>query len=594
MKNKKIKIKPARVKTTFVIFLLVFLLLSIQLFRRMILQGEFLGDKAEQQFLNQAKISPKRGSILDRNGRELAVSADVYKVSLDLVAMQEYCEKYKKTKKQISEEISEALNIDNDKVLSMLDKTDNNGRLLRGMTLERKVEKDKIDKLKEVRKTKKYNFMIIENDSTRLYPNNNFLAHSLGIVDLEGEGVFGLEKYYDKELMGIAGIRIAELDKNSSELPYEDVVYTEAINGKDIILTVDENIQYIAETIADKALKDTKAKGVTIIVTNPKDGEVLAMVNKPDFNLNDPRMGIVDNETLQRLWRNKAVNDVFEPGSTFKITTISAALEEKVTFLNDDFYCKGFTIVNGTKVKCWQEKGHGEEKLIDILENSCNPGFIELGRRLGQERLNKYIYDFGFGKPVGIDLTGEAAGIIKPTDKMTDLDLATISLGQTDAASPIQILGALNTIMNNGIYSTPHLMKEVVGVDKNGGTSVSKPYEEKSQRQVISKTTANEVAKMLEETVSKGSGKQAYIEGFGIAGKTGTAEKANIGGKGYVKEKFIASFIGAAPYDNPKVSVFISIDEPEGEHMGGVVASPVARELFQQIFNQMAISPLKD
>ncbi|MBU3196870.1 penicillin-binding transpeptidase domain-containing protein [Clostridium algidicarnis] len=594
MKNKKIKIKPVRVKATFIIFLIVFLLLSIQLFRRMVLQGEFLGNKAEQQFLNEAKISPKRGSILDRNGRELAVSADVYKVNLDLLAMQEYCVRYNETKEQVSEEISGALGMDNDKVLSMLDKTDNNGRLLRGMTLERKIEKDKIDKLKEVRKAKKYNFMIIENDSTRLYPNNNFLAHALGIVDLEGEGVFGLEKYYDKELMGVAGIRIAELDKNASELPYEDVVYTEAINGKDVILSVDESIQYIAQTVADKALKDTKAKGVTIIVTNPKNGEVLAMVNKPDFDLNNPRMGIVDNEKLQQLWRNKAVNDVFEPGSTFKITTISAALEEKVTSLNDDFYCKGFTVVNGTKVNCWKPEGHGSEKLIDILENSCNPGFMELGRRLGQERLNKYIYDFGFGKPAGIDLTGEAAGIIKPTDQMTDLDLAIISFGQTDAASPIQILAALNTIMNGGVYSTPHLMKEVVGVDKNGGTSVSKPYEEKNQRQVISKDTANTVAKMLEETVSKGSGKQAYVEGLGIAGKTGTAQKANIGGKGYVEGKFISSFIGAAPYDNPKVSVFVSIDEPEGEHFGGIIASPVAKELFQQIFNQMGINPLKE
>ncbi|SUY48285.1 stage V sporulation protein D [Clostridium putrefaciens] len=593
MRNKKIKIKPIRIKATFIIYLLVFLLLSVQLFRRMVIQGEFLGNKAERQFINEAKISPKRGSILDRNGRELAVSADVYKVNLDLLAMQEYCVRYKRTKEEVSEEISEALSIDNNKVISMLDKTDNNGRLLRGMTLERKIEKDKIDKLREIRKTKRYNFMIIENDSTRLYPNNNFLAHALGIVDLEGEGVFGLEKYYDKELMGLSGIRIAELDKNASELPYEDVVYTEAVNGKDVILTIDENIQYIAQTIADKALKDTKAKGVTIIVTNPRNGEVLAMVNKPDFNLNDPRMGIVDNERLQQLWRNKAVNDVFEPGSTFKITTISAALEEKVTFVNDDFYCNGFTIVNGTKLKCWKETGHGAEKLIDILENSCNPGFIELGRRIGQERLNKYIYDFGFGKPSGIDLTGEASGIIKPTDQMTDLDLATISFGQTDAASPIQILAALNTIMNDGIYSTPHLMKEIVGADKNGGITVSKPYEEKNQRQVISKVTSNSVAKMLEETVSKGSGKQAYIEGLGIAGKTGTAQKAKIGGKGYVEGKYIASFIGAAPYDNPKISVFVSIDEPEGEHFGGVIASPVAKELFQQIFNQMAINPVK-
>ncbi|MBU5591720.1 stage V sporulation protein D [Clostridium sp. MSJ-4] len=589
-KEKKNNTNPTRIKATLIIFLLVFFLLGVQLFRRMVVQSDFLKVRAESQSLNQVKITPKRGSILDRNGRELAVSADVYKVSLDLVAMEEYCTRYKKTKEDISNKISESLGLENDKVFAMFDKRDGNGRLLRGMPLVGKVEKNKIDKLKDIRKKEKYNFVIIENDSLRVYPNNNFLAHALGIVNLEDEGVFGLEKYYDKELTGVPGIRISEMDKNSYELPYEDAIYTEPINGKDLALTVDENIQYAAEAIADKAMKDNKAKGVTIIVSNPKNGEILAMVNKPDFNPNDPRKGITNNDELQHLWRNKAVNDVFEPGSTFKIVTTSAALEEKLTFVDDSFYCKGFSIINGVRLNCWKPEGHGAQKLIDILENSCNPGFVELGKRLGQEKLNKYIYDFGFGKPLGIDLTGEAAGIIKPADKMTDLDLATIAFGQTDAVSAIQVLAALNTIMNDGIYTTPHFMKEVFSVDKHGEKTKVGEYEEKNQRQVISKSTANEVARMLEETVSKGSGKQAYIEGYGIAGKTGTAEKANIGGKGYSEKKY-ASFVGAAPYNDPKVSVFIGIDEPEKEYFGGIIASPVAKELFEEIFNQLAIKP---
>lgn len=629
MKRKKTKDPKmrGRLQASFFIIALAFFILIIQLFRIMIMQKDFLSAKAESQSINQKKIAPKRGSILDRNGRDLVVSADVYKVSLDLLTLDKYAEtiaikkdsennknkstffsklssKFKKqeaneskvdeakkndAKKDIANKIGNALGIDPAKVLESCDKKDGNGNLIRGLSLARKVEKQKIDKLREVKSSEKYNFMIIENDTERYYANGKFLAHVLGNVNMDGEGVFGVEKYYDKDLTGIPGVRIAELDRNSYELPYEDPVYTEPINGKNVMLTIDENIQFIAEQVAQTALETNKAKGVTIVVSNPKNGEILAMVNKPDFDPNDPRKGITDNEALQQLWRNKAVSDVFEPGSTFKIVTTAAALEEGLTNANDDFYCNGYTVVNGVKIRCWKGEGHGAEKLVDILKNSCNPGFMELGKRLGQAKMNEYIYKFGFGKLTGIDLPAEAAGIIKDADKMSPIDLATISFGQSDAATSIQLLAALNAVMNNGVYTTPHIMKEIYTTDKNGNKEVDKKYEEKNSRQVISKKTANDMAGYLEQVVSKGSGHDAYIENYGIAGKTGTAEKITAGGKGYAEGKYVSSFIGAAPYDDPKISLFIAIDEPKGEYFGGLVASPVAKELFQQIFNQLAI-----
>lgn len=598
--KRQMQAKKLRISLLLIVF--VFIALGVQLFRIMIIQGKDLGSKSENQFLNQKKVMPKRGSILDRNGRELAVSADVYKVSLDLEALDNYSEAVEQSKSNtsnrsknsikidIANKIASALEIESKKVEEVLDDTDGNGNLLRGVSIARKVDKYKIDKLKEIRKQEKYNFMIIENDTVRYYPNNNFLAHTIGSVDIDGKGLLGLELYYDDELTGIPGMRIAEVDRNSLELPYDDPVYTEPVNGKNITLTIDENIQYIAEQVAQKTLEENKAKGVTIVVTNPKSGEILAMVNKPDFNPNDPRKGISKSDELLKLWRNNAVNDVFEPGSTFKIVTTAAALEEKLTFLDDAFYCKGYSVVNGVTIGCWEKGGHGAENLLGILKNSCNPGFIELGKRLGQEKINKYIYDFGFGKPTGIDFPGEAAGIVKPTDKMSLVDLATISFGQSDAATAVQLIAAFNSVLNNGVYTTPHLMKEIFTQDKSGTKKVDKTFVEKNSRQVISKKTANELAGYLEKVVSEGSGKKAYIEGYGIAGKTGTAEKASTSGKGYADRKYVASFIGGAPYDDPKVSLFISIDEPTaGEYFGGLIAGPPARDLFEQIFNQLAI-----
>ncbi|WP_164880427.1 penicillin-binding transpeptidase domain-containing protein [Clostridium manihotivorum] len=580
----------------------MFFVLFFRLGYLMIVKKSFLVAKAESQTSYQQTIAPKRGSILDTNGDLLATSGDVYKVSLDLEEVHNYAlikggkdtERIKETLDDISSNFAQILGKDKDEVRKFLEQTNKEGAYLRGIPLARKVEKDKIDKIKKLRDSKKYNFVLIENDTNRYYPNNNFLAQVLGGVDLDGKGVFGLEQYYNKDLTGVPGISITEVDRKSQKLPYSDQVFTQAINGKDLTTTIDSRIQYVAEKIAEKAMVDKKPKSVRIIVTNPKTGEILAMVNKPDFNPNEPNKGVTDSKQFAQITRNGVVSDAFEPGSTFKIVTMSAALEEGKTFRDDQFFDPGYAIVDGHRIDCWKHDGHGAENLVDLLKNSCNPGFIELGRRVGKEKMNEYISKFGFGKTTGIDFPGETTGIVKSTEKVSNMDLATISFGQTDAASMVQLIGAINAILNNGVYTTPHFLKNLSEVDANGNRKIVSTYEEKNSRQVISQKTANTMAGFLEETVSKGSGKLAYLDGYGVAGKTGTAEKANIGGKGYDPKNVVASFIGGAPYNDPKISLLIAIDSPEGvEHMGGEVAAPLAHDLFQQIFNAIGFDPSK-
>ncbi|GFP77894.1 penicillin-binding transpeptidase domain-containing protein [Clostridium fungisolvens] len=591
-------------KRSFVVIGIITFLFAALFFRLgflMIVRKNFLVAKAESQSSYQQTIMPKRGSILDTNGQQLAVSGDVYKLSLDLLEVHNYADtKSRKTGdkpqeivKDIADKFADILGKDKKEVEEFMEKTNDQGVYPRGLPLARKIEKSQIDKIKELRDKNSYNFVIIENDTNRYYPNNNFLAQVLGGVDLDGKGLFGLEQYYNKDLTGVPGVSISQVDRKSRDLPYSNQIYTQPVNGKDLTTSIDSRIQYICEKIAEKTMESTKAKGVNILVTDPKTGEILAMVNKPDFNPNDPKKGITDNNALFELWRNKAVNDVYEPGSTFKLVTMSAALEENLTYRDDQFYDKGYVIVDGVRINCWKDGGHGAENLVDLLKNSCNPGFIELGKRLGKEKMNSYIEKFGFGKQTGIDFPGEAAGIVKSTSTMSNVDLATISFGQTDAASMVQLIGAINAVFNNGVYTTPHFMKNLSQVDADGNRKVVATYEEKNSRQVISQKTANTVAGFLEETVSKGSGKLAYIEGYGVAGKTGTAQKANIGGKGYGKD-VVASFIGGAPYNNPKISLLVTIDSPEGiEHMGGEIAAPVAHDLFDQIFRAIGYDPTK-
>lgn len=536
---------------------------------------------AENQWTSDVKIEARRGKILDRYGHELAVSANVYRVDLDMNTLRKTQEKNNLTDEDVAVKLSGALNMEKDEVLKILHKKLPSGLPIGSATLKRRIEKEDADKARDL----KINGVIVSPDTKRYYPNNNFLAHVLGHTRSDGEGLTGVELTYNKYLAGIPGVKISETDNKSQDLPYTISEYTRPVPGKDVVLTIDDMIQHFCEKSAEQALKDNKAKAVTIIAMNPKNGEILAIANKPDYNPNSPWVeGKTFNE-LQKDWRNRAVSDTFEPGSIFKVITATAAMEEKV--IDEETYqitCNGSTTIGNRTIHCWKRTGHGTESFVDILKNSCNVGFMDLGRKLGAEKLNKYIQRFGFGKKTNIDLPGEASGIIKKTENISETDLATISFGQTNTLTGIQYITALNAIANGGTWIKPHVMKEIVHYDNNGQKIVDEKFDDYEKKQVADKEVVDRLRGYLEKVVSEGGGSKAFVEGYNIAGKTGTAQKV-IDGR-YASGKYIASFGGMAPAEDPKITIFISIDEPDpSNYYAGQIAAPVAKQVFTDIFN---------
>lgn len=578
--------KKRALVTMFIFYILLFIIV-VNLFRVMIVKGEEYYAIAEDQWTSSVKIQAKRGSILDRNLKELAVSANVYRVDLDLRTIREYLEKKSMTYEDIAYKIADALDMSVEKVLKVLNTKDSKGNPAGSAYLIRRVEKSKVDKVKELG----ISGIIVSPDTKRYYPNNAYLSHILGSTDIDGKGLTGIELIYDEELTGVDGFRIVELDAKSRDLPYSISEYINPIDGKNVVLTIDEKIQFFAEKAASQALIDNKAKAVSITVTNPENGEILAMVNKPDFNPNTVRDEVATYDELQKLWRNRIVNDIFEPGSVFKIITAMAALEEGMVSDKDVFLCNGSKEVGGRVIHCWKRTGHGNLSFAEILQNSCNVGFMDIGERLGAETLNKYIKKFGFGEKTQVDLPGEAKGIIKKTENISIVDLATISFGQTNTTTQIQFLAAVNAVANGGVWIRPHLLKEISYYDDDFNYVVDRKFDNYDEKRVASEENSKLMCDLLEKVVSKGSAGRAFIEGYEIAGKTGTAQKVDPETGTYGAGKYVSSFVGFAPANDPKVSVFISIDEPSaGEYYAGVITTPVARQLFSDLFNYLSIN----
>lgn len=551
----------------------------------MIVQSEHLTKLAKEQWTSDVVIDAKRGKILDRNGKELAVSANVYRVDIDMNTLRQYLEETGITREEIAPKLSAALNMEEEDVIKILYKTLPGGLPMASANLARRIGKEEADKVRDLN----IRGIQVSADTQRYYPYGNFLSHVLGFVRSDGVGLTGIELSYNKVLSGTPGRIISETDNKSKSQPYIISEFTKPVDGKDLVLTIDEMIQQFCEKAAEEALNDNKAKAVTIIAMNPNNGEILAMVNKPDFNLNDPWIDGLTQDELQKLWRNRAVSDTFEPGSIFKVITAYGALEEKVVSEQDHFICGGSSRVLNRIIHCWKRTGHGDQTFVDILKNSCNVGFMELGRRLGKENLSKYINLFGFGQKTGIDLPGEAKGIIRKASNITDVDLATISFGQSNTVSCIQYITALNAIANGGKLITPHIMKEVVHYE-NGKKIVDERFDNYNERSILKEDVANNLRRYLEKVVSEGGGKKAYIPGYHIAGKTGTAQKVNSETKSYASGKYIASFAGMAPADKPKITLFVSIDEPDpSNYYAGQIAAPVAKQVFNDIFNYLGI-----
>jgi len=554
----------------------------------MIVKGSDYKEKAILQWTSDVRIAPKRGRILDRNGKELAISANVFRVDLDLNSLRETTKKNKLEMKDIAPGLADILGMESSEVLPILTKTNSKGKPIGSAILKRRIDKATSDKINDF--SKKYNLrgIVITGDTKRYYPNNNFLASVLGHTNSDGNGLTGVELYYNKFLSGIPGIKISETDRKSEELPYTISDYTKPIQGKDVVLTIDEMIQYFCEKAASQAMIDNKAAAVTVVAMNPKNGEILGMANKPDYNPNDPWDLSKTYDQNQKVWRNRAVSDTFEPGSIFKVFTATAAMEEGVVKEDDKFFCSGSTVVGGRTIKCWKTTGHGAENFVDILKNSCNVGFMELGRRLGPEKLNKYIYLFGFGKETGIDLNGEASGIIRKTQNMTPVDVATTSFGQSNTMSVTQYLTAFNAIANGGKLITPHVMKEIVDYDDSNNKKVLQTYSNYNERRIVDEAITKQLRGYLEQVVESGGGKKAFIAGYHIAGKTGTAQKV-INGV-YAPQKYVSSFAGMAPANDPQITILVNIDEPDpSNYYGGQIATVVGKQVFNDIFNYLSL-----
>ncbi|HHD2583393.1 TPA: stage V sporulation protein D [Clostridium perfringens] len=591
-KNKKIKLNEGRVLAFLLAIVILFLVLVGRLLYIGIFRSKDYKAMAEEQWTNEIQIDARRGRILDRNNRELAVTANVFRVDLDLITLRKYIDKKDTDNIEIAKLLAEALEMDEEKVLSRIELTYPSGNPANSATLIRRIEKEKADKVKEL----DIKGVIVSEDTKRYYPNGDFLSHTLGTTNADGEGLSGLELYYNEELMGIPGVRVSEVSGNSTSNPYSETSFTPPVDGKDMTLTIDENIQYFVEKVAEDALKKHNADSVSIAVMNPNNGEILGMVNKHGFNPNNPYEGSEafngkdESAKLQNMWRNTIVSDSFEPGSIFKIITSIAAIEENIAGKDEVYYCDGSLNVAGKNIKCWKPGGHGVQNFNQTLENSCNVAFMEMGAKLGAEKLNEYIKLFGFGTQSGIDLPGEATGIVKNVEDISAVDLATISFGQTNTMNGIQFMTALNAVANGGDLIQPHIMKELSHKDDNGTKIIDEVFVPKIQENIVDEKSTMRVKVALESTVSNGSSKDAGIEGIKVAGKTGTAEKVDPE-TGTYGAGYIASFAGFAPYDNPQVSLIVIIDNPKnGEHFGGIVAAPFAGELFNNIFNYISLN----
>lgn len=593
MKKKKFKDRALiQKRLTLVVWtiVVVFFILILRLSYIMIVKRDEYSSRAEEQWTSEVSIDARRGRILDRNGVELAVSANVYRVDFDLNSVRQYLKNNSLTNADIAGKIADAVGMEENKVMEKLETKLASGANAGSATLIRRIEKESADKVNNLN----IDGVIVSPDTKRYYPKGEFLAHVLGSTNVDGQGLTGVELQYNEYLSGVPGVRISEIERNEENLSYTISNFTEPIDGKDVTLTTDSKIQAIAEKVAEKGLVDNQAKRVSIMVMNPNNGEILAMVNKPDFDPNNAFDGFedfsgeTDGEKLQKMWRNSLVNDTFEPGSIFKVVTMVTALEEGIASESDTFECGGSLQVGSHTIKCWKTSGHGSQILPQILQNSCNVGFMKLGEKIGKETLNEYIKKLGFGKTTGIDLPGEASGIVKKTESITESDLATISFGQTNTVTAIQYMQAFNALANGGSLIQPHILKEVSHYDNTGTKIVDETFEPVISKNVLSAESTATLRDYLERTVNEGGSNKSYIEGYHIGGKTGTAQKVNSVTGGYESGKYISSMAAMAPIASPEITAFISIDEPSnGAYYAGVVTAPLMKILLTDIFNYM-------
>ena len=551
----------------------IFLFIFARLFYVQVVWGKKLQEKAVDQWTRNIPVLAKRGDIVDRNETVLASTKKSYTVFVRPRAVTDINE--------VSSWLSKVFSLDFDSVKNKIQSTK-----ISEIKIYKHATKEQINNLTK----KSLNGVYYAEDVTRIYPYNELLCQTLGYTSKDGNGISGLELYYDKYLSGINGEVLYEADLTGVDISGKTPTYIPATNGFNLKLTVDYEVQQVLEAVTDEAMSEYSPKSTAVIVMNPNNGEILGLSIKPSFNLNEVMFDDLD--ALNKLSRNTLISDSYEPGSTFKILTASANLEEyysgnKNAFSESHIFSSSrFRYIEGSKIKCWSthDKGkHANENLQMALNNSCNPIFVDLALSLGKETFYDYIEKFGYGKCTGIDLTGEAQGMLLPKSSVQSSDLARISFGQAIACTPLQLLNATATAINGGNKVTPHLVKEIYSSDKEVAITV----ENKVEEGVISEKTSSIMRKYLENVVSQGSGKQAYIEGYKVGGKTGTAQKYENGV--ITQGKYVMSFIGFFPSDKPKYLCLTIVDEPKNGNYGSTVAAPLCKKVFEGIINSKGL-----
>lgn len=563
-RNKTFNRKKVMIVFVAVFFIMMFLI--GRLVYLMIFCSEYYGNKAENLHERERDIKAARGKLLDANGTVLATNKSVCTISVIHNQMEE--------PEKVIEMLVRELGIPEETARKRVEKVSS-------------IERVKTNVAKETGDAiRAYGLsgVKVDEDYKRYYPYGTLASKVLGFTGADNQGILGLEVKYDEYLQGTNGKILTLTDARGIEIENAGESRLEPVNGYDLCLSLDYNIQMYCEQAAKKVCTKKSADSVSVIVMNPQNGELMAMVNYPEFDLNDPFTLVGDTgesvsaeekqNLLNKMWRNQCISDTYEPGSTFKIITAAAALEEGVVKLDDAFFCPGYKIVEDRRIRCARTTGHGAETFETGIMNSCNPVFMELGERLGAENFVGYFKQFGLLSKTNIDLPGEAGTIMHKTENIGPVELATISFGQSFQITPIQLVTTVSSIINGGTRVTPHFGVSVQ--DADGNTVKTFSYE--THENICTAETSETMRYLLEKVVSEGTGKNAKIEGFSIGGKTATSQTLPRS-----DHKYISSFLGFAPADDPQVLVLVVINNPQGIYYGGTIAAPVAKEIFENI-----------
>lgn len=570
MKNKTYNKKKMLI--VFLCALIVILGLTGRLVYLMVFDAEYYQEKAKSLHEREREIKAARGEIIDRNGTVLATNKTVCTISVIHSQIKE--------PERVIKELSSILGLEEETVRKRVEKVSSMERI------KTNVEKEVGDKIRNL----ELDGVKVDEDFKRYYPFEELASKVLGFTGGDNQGIIGLEVGYENELKGQNGMILTTTDARGIELDgvAEDRIEPRA--GNTLQISLDYNIQMYAQQMAEKVMEEKQAEKVAILLMNPKNGEILAMVNVPEFNLNEPFVLNTEGsenltpeekqDALNQMWRNGCINDTYEPGSTFKIITSSACLEEGVVKLDDRFHCPGYKMVEDRKIRCHKVGGHGSETFVQGIQNSCNPVFIEIGLRLGTDDFYKYFEQFGLMGETGVDLPGEASTIMHKKENVGQVELATMSFGQSFQVTPVQMAATVSSLINGGYRVTPHFGVQVLDAK---GKKIETLYEGRGKR-VVSEETSKTMQKLLESVVSEGSGKNAYVEGYSIGGKTATSQTLPRSAN-----KYISSFIGFAPAQDPQILGMCVIYDPQGIYYGGTIAAPVIGDIFENIFPYLGI-----